>query len=126
KALREKAARYDELEESQKSETQRLQEQLAALQKEAAESALRAERADVAAEKGVPAALLTGTTREELEAAADALLAFKGNQPKAPSPDGQGKVGDPIGGPKQITSRDQLKNMSAQEIEEARKNGQLD
>ncbi|MET0887903.1 MAG: hypothetical protein ABWX92_15810 [Mycetocola sp.] len=37
-------------------------------------------RARVAAAKGVPEALLTGSTQEEFEAAADALIAFRGEQ----------------------------------------------
>lgn len=37
-------------------------------------------RALVAAAKGVPEALLTGSTKEELESAADALIAFRGEQ----------------------------------------------
>ncbi|OZE89972.1 hypothetical protein CH298_13395 [Rhodococcoides fascians] len=41
-------------------------------------------RSDVATAKGVPAQLITGSTKEELEAAADALLAFRG--PVAGSP----------------------------------------
>lgn len=43
-------------------------------------AALEAERlrAEVAAAKGVPADLLHGSTREELEAYADRLLAFRG------------------------------------------------
>ena len=37
-------------------------------------------RALVAAAKGVPEALLTGSSKEELESAADALIAFRGEQ----------------------------------------------
>lgn len=42
-------------------------------------------RTDVATEKGVPAALLTGDTREALEASADALLEFRGQTPQLPT-----------------------------------------
>ena len=38
-------------------------------------------RALVAAAKGVPEALLTGSSKEELESAADALIAFRGEKP---------------------------------------------
>lgn len=74
------AKRLAEIEESQKTEAQKAQEALEQAQRELAETRLQAARAEVAAEKGVPASLLSGSTREELEAAADALIAFKGAQ----------------------------------------------
>jgi hypothetical protein len=123
----EKAKRLDDLEESQKTELEKLQGQLAAATAaaEAAESARL--RASIAAKHGVPEALLTGSTEEALEEAATALLAFKGTQPSAPSPDGQGRQGDPIDGQKsQITSIDELKKLSPKEQLEARRDGRLD
>lgn len=75
--IRAKAARLDELEEQNKTEAQRAAERLAAAEKRAAELELKATRAEVAAAKGVPADLLTGSTAEELEASADALIKFK-------------------------------------------------
>lgn len=78
------ARRLAEIEEAQKTETQKSQERLEAAEKRAAELELRSIRAEVAAAKGVPAALLTGSTQEELEAAADALIEFRGEQ-KPPS-----------------------------------------
>lgn len=83
--LEPKAQRFEEIEESQKTELQKLQERLAAAEGQAQELALAKDRAEVAAEKGVPASLLHGATREELEAAADALLEFRGEQRQAPS-----------------------------------------
>ena len=74
------AQRLAEIEEAQKTEAQKAQERLEAAEKRAAELELRAARAEVAATKGVPANLLTGSTQEELEASADALLAFRGEQ----------------------------------------------
>lgn len=74
------AQRLAEIEEAQKTEAQKVQERLEAAEKRAAELELKAARAEVAAEKGIPANLLTGSTREELEASADALIAFKGAQ----------------------------------------------
>lgn len=84
---RAKFADYDELkaaadklktfEESQKTEAQKAQERLDAAEKRAVELELKADRAEVAAAKGVPVELLNGSTREELEAAADALIKFK-------------------------------------------------
>ena len=80
-------ADYDDL----KTELQRAQEAAQAAEKRAADAEGKALRAEVASAKGVPAALLTGSTKEELEAAADALLEFKGaGTPPVPPPAGDG------------------------------------
>ncbi|MFF2054119.1 hypothetical protein ACFVU2_21110 [Leifsonia sp. NPDC058194] len=86
---RAKFADYDELKtakteldtirESQKTEAEKVQERLDAAEKRSAELEVKATRAEVAAAKGVPAELLSGSTKEELEAAADALIKFKGD-----------------------------------------------
>lgn len=73
------AKRLAEIEEAQKTEAQKAQERLEAAERRAAELELKATRAEVAAAKGIPTELLTGSTREELEASADALIAFKGD-----------------------------------------------
>lgn len=86
------AKRLAEFEESQKTEAQKSQERLEAAEKRAAELESKATRAEVAAAKGVPVALLSGSTQEELEAAADALIAFKGEQPTGPVIPNQGKT----------------------------------
>lgn len=112
------------IEEASKSEAQKQAEALAALQQENEALKLSTLKAQVAASKGVPADLLSGSSQEELEAAADRLLAFKGSTPD-PVPDfGAGDRGKP-GGVTQIT-RDELANMTAQQIEEARVAGRLD
>ncbi len=54
------------------------------LEAKLAEAELSVLKADVAAAKGVPAKLLTGSTQEELEAAADELIEFRGEQNQAP------------------------------------------
>ena len=82
------AKRLAELEESQKTEAQKVQERLDAAEKRAAELELKATRAEVAAAKGVPVELLSGSTQEELEAAADALIAFRGTPGAAAAPTG--------------------------------------
>ena len=77
KANAEAAKKLDELENAQKSEQQRLTERAEAAEKAAAEATSRLLRAEVAMEKGLPAALaarLTGTTKEDLEADAEQLL----------------------------------------------------
>lgn len=78
KAAAEALAKVKEFEDRDKSETQKQQEALAEAQAKLAELTVAKTRAEVAAAKGVPAALLTGSTQEELEASADALIAFKG------------------------------------------------
>lgn len=74
------AAELAKIRESQKSEAEKAQERLEAAERRAAELELKATRAEVAAAKGVPAGLLTGSTQDELEASADALIAFRGQQ----------------------------------------------
>lgn len=76
------AARIKEFEDRDKSETQKQQEALEQAKRELAELTVAKARAEVAAAKGVPAGLLIGSTQEELEASADALIAFKGEQQK--------------------------------------------
>ena len=84
--LKKAADRLKALEEANKTEAEKTAERLAAAEKRAAELEAKALRAEVAAAKGVPFALLTGSTQEELEAAADALIAFRGEQkPAGPS-----------------------------------------
>lgn len=78
KANEDAAKRLLEIEEAQKTEAQKTQERLDAAERRAAELELRSIRAEVAAEKNVPVALLTGNTKEEIDASADALLAFRG------------------------------------------------
>lgn len=82
KAAAEALAKVKEFEDRDKSEAQKQQEALEKAQRELADLTVAKTRAEVAAAKGVPAALLTGSTQEELEASADALIAFKGEQPK--------------------------------------------
>lgn len=84
KANEDAAKRLSEIEESQKTEAQKAAEALEKAHRELAEVTLAKTRAEVAAAKGVPAALLIGGTQEELEAAADALIEFRG-EPARPS-----------------------------------------
>lgn len=121
-----KAKRFDEIEEASKSELERALAKVAEAEQKAAKAVADKLRSDIAREKGVPIELLTGADEETLTAQADTLLAFKGTPPSTPSSDGQGKTGDPVSsGVKQLT-REDLKSMSANEIESAEKAGQLD
>lgn len=71
------AKRLGEIEDASKTELQKANERAEQAERRAAEFESMALRSDVAASKGVPAAGLTGTTREELEASADALIAWR-------------------------------------------------
>ena len=105
--LKEKAAKYDEAEEANKSELQKATERADSLQAElnAMKSAeqLRTLREEVSNERGVPANLLTGTTKEECEAQADQLLNWANPNSYPSVPDG----GEPVGTAKKST-RDQF------------------
>lgn len=84
------AQRLKEIEDADKSEAEKATARAEAAERRAAEAEAKALRADVATEKSVPASLLTGSTREELEKSADALIAFRG-EGKKPEPDKQDK-----------------------------------
>lgn len=71
------AKKLAEIEERDKTEQQKLSERMAEFEKRAAEAESKVMRFEVATEKEVPKHLhrfLTGSTREELEEQADALL----------------------------------------------------
>lgn len=87
------AAKVQQYEDAKKTETEKLNDQLTRLQKQIADkdaeiaNAKRASlRAEVAAAKGVPASTLSGTTREEFEASADELIAWRDAHSKPPRP----------------------------------------
>lgn len=80
--LKDKAAKFTEIENASKSDLEKAQQRADEAERKAAETERRALRAEVAAEKGVPVDLLTGSTKDEIEAAADRLLEFsKGAKP---------------------------------------------
>jgi hypothetical protein len=125
------AKRLSEIEESQKTEIEKALARAEEAERRASAIELEATRNQVALSKGLTpsqAKRLVGTTLEELEADADDLLAdLKASKPaKAPSSDGQGAQGEKVGTGKQIVSRDQLKTMTRQEINQAREDGRLD
>lgn len=121
-----KAKRFDEFEEANKTDMEKLLARAETAEKAVLDASARTLRAEVAANKGVPLELLSGSSLEELEAAADRLLAFKGTMPKAATSEGAGNVGEPISGAVQIVSRDQLKSMSPADINKAKAEGRLD
>lgn len=122
------AKKWKELEDSKKTEDEKLNEELNKTKAELA--ALKAEALikTVASEKNIPSKalkLLTGSTREELEASADEILSIisESAQPNKPQPNPE--QGKPAGTSGQIT-KDELKTMSAAEIMKAKADGRLD
>lgn len=97
KADSDAATKWREYEASLKPVQERLAEELAQAKAEASEASLKLTRYEIASQKGVPSEaveLLTGSTREELELAADKLLSLIALQskPNTPKPDmNQGK-----------------------------------
>ena len=107
-SLKEKAAKFDAAEEANKTELQKATEKADALQKELdalkAEGAVRQIREEVATANGVPSSLLSGTTKEDCEAQAKALLEFAGKSGYPQVKDG----GTPKNSPSGKETRDQF------------------
>lgn len=127
-ADRELAQKWREYEAAQKPAQERLAEELATTKQEAESARMALLRYEVASEKGIPPEairLLNGSSREELEEAADALVALVATQskPRTPVPDeSQGRPA--IAKLGQLTKED-LQNMSPTEVNEARRQGRL-
>ena len=86
--LKQAADELAKIRDGEKTELQKLTDELTAEKARADAAEHAALVASVASTKGVPVAGLTGSTREELEASADELLAWRGTQtpaPKAPA-----------------------------------------
>ena len=79
-ALKRKAAKFDEMEEANKTELEKANEKVNALQYELdsirKEKELTTMREQVAKEIGIPVNLLTGSTEEECKEQAEAIKAF--------------------------------------------------
>lgn len=79
-SLKEKAAKFDELEEANKSELEKAQTAYQNVQKELDElkaaTAISAARSKVAAETGIPAELITGADEDSMRAQAQAIAAY--------------------------------------------------
>lgn len=128
KADSEAAAKWREYETAQKPIQERLAEELAQAKAEKTEAAAKLLRYEIAAAKGISGEatrLLKGSTQEELEAEADLLLSLLANQskPKTPMPDdNQGKPAPTAAA--QLT-REDLKSMTPDEIDAAKRSGKL-
>lgn len=85
-----KAGKFDQLEQQKKTELERVAEERDSHKTRAQEAELARDRLEIALEKGLTktqAKRLVGSTREELEADADELLAdLAPSKPKAPRP----------------------------------------
>jgi len=97
--LKAKAAKFDEIDAQSKSESEKAVERITAAETARIAAEARADRIEVALEKGLTpsqAKRLVGSTREELEADADELLKdlSESNKPRSPKPDpNQGRSG---------------------------------
>lgn len=104
KEAEETRRKLKELEDRDKSESEKLTERIAVAERRAVEAEANALRLQVSAEKGVKARWLSGSTREELEAAAEEYLADhppangNGPAPAKPVEDLRGG-GEPAEGP---------------------------
>lgn len=99
--LKTKADAFDAAEQANLSALEKMTKRAEKAENETAQLKFNAIKFEVAGEKSVPANLLSGTTREELEASADALVAFAGEQgkPRTPLPDpSQGRNQPPLNG----------------------------
>jgi hypothetical protein len=127
-SFKDAAEKWREYEQNQKSEQEKLAEKLAAAEALASEASAKLTRYEIASQKGIPTEaldLLTGSTREELELAADKLLSLIGEQTKTklPMPDvNQGKPAPAAVG--QLT-KDDLASMTPAEIMKAKNEGRL-
>lgn len=93
-----------ELEDRDKSDTDKLQDRVTVAEKRAEEAEARALRLEVAAEKGLTltqAKRLVGSTKDELEADADELLESFGAGAGGANGGGKGSVKPPAGKPKE-------------------------
>jgi hypothetical protein len=105
--LKAKASKLDEQEQASKTELQKAIERAEAAEKRAATNELAALKASVAAEKGVPASSLAGSTKEELEKAADDLIAWRDQQKKTNTPLSAGALRSGSGGDgQQLTGKE--------------------
>lgn len=129
KELEPLAAKAKALEDAQKSETERLTEQLEQFKAQAAKAEAENLRLKVATESGLPADLhefLVGSDEDELRAKAQKLMAATAaaTAPRAPAPDPT-QGAKPGQGTAQLTRAD-LARMTPQEIVAAQESGRLD
>ena len=132
KANADKAKRFDEFEESQKTEQQKLTDAATAAKEEAATTKAELARVKAAVKHGLTEddldLLGTHGTAEEIDARAEKLAArIKAADAAKPKPDfgGGDRGADVTSAGGQITSREALKSMTPEEINQARLDGRL-
>lgn len=76
-AFKAKALKFDEIEQANKTELEKAQDKIKALEAKASEAELKAVKAAIAAKHSIPAELLYGNNEEEIEAVAERLVAFR-------------------------------------------------
>lgn len=108
--------RLTDIDDANKTDAQKLADEIAELKKTNATLATDALRNKVAGEKGVPANLISGATQAELEAAADALLAFKGTSASALG--GNQRPAGPVSG---VTQTEETREDRRKRLEESLK-----
>lgn len=93
--LKEKASKFDELEQASKSELQKAIERAEAAEKTASEASRSALHTRIAAEEGVPVEVIRGDTEEEARASAQKIREWRdsGSQKKKVPPPGGLKSG---------------------------------
>lgn len=122
------ANKWREYENSLKPEQERVQEELEKFKAEAAEAKIALMKYEIASSRNLsPEALelINGSTKEELEAAADKVLLLidKSVKPKVqPNP----QQGQPVNSTDQILNKDVLSTMTPEEIMAAKNEGRLD
>jgi hypothetical protein len=126
----EKAKQFDELQEANKSEMQKLIDRAESAEKDA--ETLRSEKthrdmaAKVSGETGVPVDLLVGDTEDDMREYAGKLRAYRGPETSAPPASIVGNADDtPANQTKQLTQAD-LQSMTSAQIVAADRAGQLD
>lgn len=102
--LRPLADKYREMQEAKKSDEQKAAERIAELEKQNQELALSAAINEVAQESGIPASILRGSSKEDVQAHAEAIRSFIDSEltknestvPRAPQVPGENAGGTPI------------------------------
>lgn len=104
--LKQKAEAYDQAEELSKSELQKATERAERAEAQLADMRSRAEaermKAEIAADRGIPAELLRGSDRAELEAHADAIKAALAGVQRFPNVSDGGDGGTPSASKEEI------------------------
>lgn len=120
-----KAKKWDEYQESQKTVEQKRAEADAAKDARITELETEGTRKDIARETGVPVELIVGSDEAAMRAAATVAQNWRGNPSTSAAPSGVVTSPDKIEGPKQITSRDELAAMSPADRMVAYRDGRL-